>query len=100
MAACVIRGCFAKLICKEYESMKPYVSLKGIFLLAVVIFFGLMAQGVRSQSTNNDATANNAVQLVAQGRQIFRFDTFGDQSFWGDTLKLHQAIEGAKVGGV
>jgi hypothetical protein len=27
------------------------------------------------------------------GRQIFRFDTFGDQAFWGYTLKLHQAIE-------
>ncbi len=27
--------------------------------------------------------------------QIFRLDTFGDQAFWGDTLKLHQAIEGA-----
>jgi hypothetical protein len=32
--------------------------------------------------------------------QIFRVDTFGDQSFWGDTLKLHQAIEGAGLGGI
>jgi len=37
---------------------------------------------------------------VLQGEQAFRFDTFGDQSFWGDTLKLHQAIEGAGLGGV
>ena len=27
-------------------------------------------------------------------------DTFGDEAFWGDTLKLHQAIAGAKHGGV
>jgi len=74
--------------------------LAGTFLLAAVIFFGLMAPGVRSQSTNQDSTANNAVQLVTQGRQIFRFDTFGDQAFWGDTLKLHQAIEGSGLGGV
>jgi len=39
-------------------------------------------------------------QLIAQGRQIFRYDTFGDEAFWGDTLKLHQAIAGAKNGGV
>ena len=35
-----------------------------------------------------------------QGRQIFRFDTFGDQAFWGDMLKLHEGIEGARFGGV
>jgi len=34
------------------------------------------------------------------GTPRFRFDTFGDQTFWGDTLKLHQAIEGSKLGGV
>lgn len=32
-------------------------------------------------------------QLVAQGRQIFRFDTFGDEAQWTDTLRLHEAIE-------
>jgi hypothetical protein len=59
-----------------------------------------MVQSGRGQSTNQDSTANNAVQLVVQGRQIFRFDTFGDQAFWGDTLKLHQAIEGSGLGGI
>ena len=34
-----------------------------------------------------------------RGRRIFRFDTFGDEAFWGGTLKLHQAIEGARFGG-
>src|SRR5207237_8985573 len=29
-----------------------------------------------------------------------RFDTFGDEVYWSDTLRLHQAIEGAKLGGV
>jgi cytochrome c peroxidase len=38
--------------------------------------------------------------LVTQGRSVFRDDTFGDQAFWGDTLQLHKAIEGAKLGGV
>jgi hypothetical protein len=38
--------------------------------------------------------------LVAQGKQSFRFDTFGDQAFWGDTLHLNQAIAGAANGGV
>jgi hypothetical protein len=38
--------------------------------------------------------------LVGQGKQTFRFDTFGDQAFWGDTLHLNQAIAGAANGGV
>lgn len=43
---------------------------------------------------------DNVVQMVSQGRQTFRFDTFGDEAFWGDMLKLHQAIEGTQFGGV
>ena len=37
---------------------------------------------------------------MAAGRQTFRFDTFGDEAFWGDTLQLHLAIEGENFGGV
>jgi hypothetical protein len=47
-----------------------------------------------------DIIAQNAQNLVAAGRQTFRFDTFGDEAFWGDALKLHQAIEGSGFGGV
>ncbi len=42
----------------------------------------------------------NARVLLEEGRRIFRFDTFGDEAFWGDTLRLHEAIAGAKNGGV
>jgi hypothetical protein len=44
--------------------------------------------------------STHAQQMLEQGRAIFRFDTFGDEAFWGDTLKLHQAIAGAALGGV
>lgn len=42
----------------------------------------------------------NAADKADRGRRVFRFDTFGDEAFWGGALKLHQAIEGAKLGGV
>ena len=29
---------------------------------------------------------------VAEGQQIFRFDTFGDEAFWTDKLKMNQVI--------
>ena len=51
-------------------------------------------------ATANQTIAGNATTQVAQGRHVFRFETFGDQAFWGDTLHLHEAIEGSKFGGV
>jgi mono/diheme cytochrome c family protein len=35
----------------------------------------------------------NTALLEASGRQIFRFDTFGDEIFWTDTLRMHEVIE-------
>ena len=43
---------------------------------------------------------NSVRHRIDEGRQIFRFDTFGDEGFWGETLELHLAIEGANLGGV
>lgn len=42
----------------------------------------------------------HALSLVDMGKQTFRFDTFGDQAFWGGQLRLHEAISGAAHGGV
>src|SRR4051794_36310011 len=47
-----------------------------------------------------NAIANNAIAMINRGRQIFRFDTFGDEAFWGGEMRLHQAIEGGRFGGI
>jgi len=39
-------------------------------------------------------------RLFKKGRKVFRFNTFGDQAFWGDALQLHKAIAGSRNGGV
>ncbi|AKF04521.1 hypothetical protein [Sandaracinus amylolyticus] len=49
---------------------------------------------------DGDPVVDNATRLVEEGREIFRFDTFGDEAFWGDQLQLHRAIAGAENGGV
>lgn len=49
----------------------------------------------------NDALIrDNTLNKLDEGRQVFRFDTFGDEDFWGGELRLHEAIEGEKFGGV
>lgn len=45
----------------------------------------------RSQATPGD-TPSAASTSVADGKEIFRFDTFGDEKFWTDTLQLHQVV--------
>jgi len=54
----------------------------------------------KAKSASNQTIQQNAEQMLIEGEKVFRFDTFGDEVFWGDTLKLHEAIAGAKNGGV
>jgi hypothetical protein len=41
-----------------------------------------------------------AEPTALEGQKVFRFDTFGDEAFWTDTLRMHEVIEGAGLGGV
>src|SRR6185503_9713471 len=51
-------------------------------------------------ATTTDATIANATAMIDEGRETFRFETFGDEAFWGGQLGLHSAIAGAANGGV
>jgi hypothetical protein len=50
-------------------------------------------------SADHDAVKNDANRMIDEGRATFRFDTFGDEAFWGGQLKLHLAIAGEANGG-
>jgi hypothetical protein len=59
------------------------------------------SHAVREKLRNFDAEiAANASTLINEGRTTFRFDTFGDEVFWGGALHLQDAIKGAALGGV
>lgn len=42
----------------------------------------------------------HSAELLREGRDIFRYDTFGSEDFWGGQLRLHEAILGEEQGGV
>jgi hypothetical protein len=44
--------------------------------------------------------AHRITALYKQGQKTFRYDTFGDEAYWGGQLQLHKAIEGSANGGV
>jgi hypothetical protein len=57
-------------------------------------------QGELGLGPSDRANARSALEMFVEGRETFRFDTFGDEVFWGDTLRLHEAIAGARLGGI
>jgi hypothetical protein len=57
-------------------------------------------KGKHNLSASGRGNAPHSRRLISEGRNIFRFDTLGDEDFWGGALGLHKAIEGSKFGGV
>jgi hypothetical protein len=78
------------------------ISAVGLLLyVGLVIVNGTVSAVTASGNPDPDAANRTAAaQLFEQGKGIFRFDTFGDEAFWGGSLQLHRAIEGEKLGGV
>ena len=73
--------------------MKSRLSL----LVLVVVVFGLAIVSItrakqKSHTEFLGSAEKNAQSLVEQGRDIFRYDTFGDEVFWTDQLGLDQLV--------
>ncbi len=78
----------------------PMTALLSLACVGLVLTTASRAQNAVPPPTFDRVIRDHAEGLFERGRQIFRYDTFGDEVFWGDTLKLHQAIAGAGQGGV
>lgn len=87
----------------------PLAGVLGVVLVAVAMTFGVSAENSSAQSTTatrarlsgfDHVIFDNTLRQLEEGRRIFRFDTFGDEAFWGDQIQLHLAIAGATLGGV
>jgi ureidoglycolate hydrolase len=46
------------------------------------------------QAVGGDSPSSTAA-FVAQGKQIFRFDSFGDETLWTDKLRMHEVVRTA-----
>jgi hypothetical protein len=60
----------------------------------------MKVEWVPDPSRREDPSVDFVVETVRQGREIFRHDAMGSEAFWGEQLRLHQAIAGEKNGGV
>src|ERR1700731_772119 len=88
--------------------MRKHLPTPAVILILSVVtvltaFFLGSGRGqpvVKEGEARQPGPEQDALQMIKVGRQTFRFDTFGDEEFWGDALQLHRALVGAKLGGV
>jgi mono/diheme cytochrome c family protein len=62
-----------------------------------LISLGTIALGVTGCGGGGTTTGESAPDpaVIAQGRETFRFDTFGDETQWSGTLRMHEVIAAA-----
>src|SRR4051812_46061513 len=85
---------------RSHPTLSILVAMLGVVSTGVSLTLARPTRTLASASAGNRDARAHALELVREGREIFRHDTFGDEAFWGDTLELHQAIAGAAHGGV
>ena len=54
---------------------------------------------IAATKAGESAKSEKNKSLIAEGKEIFRFDTFGDEDFWSGLLHIDKAILGMNNGG-
>src|SRR4051812_15087406 len=75
-------------------------ALMGACALAGGALFNVSAQSQTEKNAQPPNSTEHGADLVSEGRQVFRFDDFGDNAFWSGALQLDKAIAGRSNGGV
>lgn len=86
-------------------------STKTTLVIGILVLFVSVSQLIQCTNSSNgqtkstgkeneDPITDNANKMLAEGRQTFRFETFGDEAYWTDALQLNKAIAGEKIGGI
>src|SRR5438270_439186 len=73
----------------------------ALALTGSVVLLGVKAQKQpHTSSPADDPIQHNARRMLEEGRITFRVDTFGSEAVWGNSLQIHTAIAGEKLGGI
>ena len=71
------------------DKRKPRGTLRSAAWSAPLLVCAALLNGCGGSSSGDDQVR------IAEGKQIFRFDTFGDETQWTDTLRMHEVIRTA-----
>jgi hypothetical protein len=77
--------------------MKQRLAMFLLLPAAILLMAAISASTAKMDANGGrlrDSTEDNAKRLIEQGRDIFRFDTFGDEAFWSDQLQMQRSVMG------
>src|SRR2546425_11244476 len=77
---------------REKLLIKVIILLVGVSVAMIYSLDRGRAQRADKESAFDRQISANSQRMLEEGKQIFRYDTFGDEAYWTDKLKLHQAI--------
>jgi hypothetical protein len=92
-------GLDESMVLQEEKTMKRIASggrhatASMALMASVALLASACGGGDHSSSRMGDAAPD--ARLLAEGQRIFRFDTFGDETQWTDTLRMHEVIRSA-----
>src|SRR5688572_14619099 len=74
------------------------LSWTAFLALGVSITLGSCTRGGTGKTSDTATGASQAAddrspQTLAEGQQVFRFETFGDEQFWTDTARMHEVVQ-------
>ena len=69
-------------------------------MVVILAMIGMIVALAKCTKDNNKGkNPDDDPALIAEGKNIFRFDTFGDEDFWSRLLHIDKAILGSNNGG-
>jgi mono/diheme cytochrome c family protein len=74
---------------------------RGAIVIAVALISTVVVvaacssrQGVSGSTPSGfDVVSDMSPATLAEGKRVFRFDTFGDEQFWTDTARMHEVVQ-------
>ena len=80
---------------RQFENLSSKGQLLQLSLLSLTIL-AMSSCYFNKKDQNNNTRLSNEVTMQAsleeEGKKIFRYDTFGDETLWTDKLKMHEII--------
>src|SRR5262249_57481451 len=78
------------------KSNQLIIAASAAFGTAALLGIIVASAAPPSRSGFDAEITRHAQAMLEEGRNIFRYDTFGSEAFWGDALQFHKAIPGEK----
>jgi hypothetical protein len=69
--------------------MRLITAASATFVLALGVTISVTAETDQTVQTDQAAATSSPSH---EGREIFRFDTFGDEQLWTDVLRMHEVL--------